>query len=254
MEIPVDVRPVWRRRVRAHLCAVPAASGSAGHDDGIRRRPRGAGQPPPHVSEARAQGPEVAHPRLCGLLRQHRAHGVLHRRDGLDRLLLRQVPDRPDRKPRLRRHDHESGRQRHLSGRHGHRCVHDPLLQPAGRSGAHLQVYDDAAAGADGRARRPQRDTLGRGRGSEVLSRARFLQDHRHGHRRRDEPGVLHALGRHGLDGHLRQLHRQGALAARRVGQRHRARYVRRHRRGPHHVPGLLHLRAGGQRGPEPAV
>ena len=29
----------------------------------------------------------------------------------------------------------------------------DPLLQPAGRSGAHLQVYDDAAAGADGRAR-----------------------------------------------------------------------------------------------------
>ena len=33
-----------------------------------------------------------------------------------------------------------------------------------------------------------------------------------------------------------------------------RARHVRRHRRGPHHVPGLLHLRAGGQRGPEPAV
>ena len=47
-----------------------------------------------------------------------------------------------------------------LSGRHGHRCVRDPLLQPAGRSGAHLQVYDDAAAGADGRARRPQRDAL----------------------------------------------------------------------------------------------
>ncbi len=42
MEIPVDVRPVRRRRLRPHLYPLPAASGPAGHDDGVRRGPRGA--------------------------------------------------------------------------------------------------------------------------------------------------------------------------------------------------------------------
>ena len=47
-------------------------------------------------------------------------HGVLYRRHRLDHLLLRQIPDRPDGRPRLRHHDHQSRRQCDVSGRDGH--------------------------------------------------------------------------------------------------------------------------------------
>ncbi len=38
------------------------------------------------------------------------------------------VPDRPDRKPRLRHHDHKPRRQRDVSGRDGHCGVRHPVL------------------------------------------------------------------------------------------------------------------------------
>ena len=62
------------------------------------------------------------------------------------------------------------------------------------------------------------------------------------------------AVRRHGRHGDLRQLHRQGSRAHGRVAAGHFSRYVRGRAGGHHHLPGVLHLRAGGHGRPQSAV
>ena len=62
------------------------------------------------------------------------------------------------------------------------------------------------------------------------------------------------AVRRHGRHGDLRQLHRQGSRAHGRVAAGHFSGHVRGRAGGHHHLPGVLHLRAGGHGRPQSAV
>lgn len=49
LEIPLDVRPEWRRQLYVALHPLPASAGPARHGHGVCRGPRRPGQPRYHV-------------------------------------------------------------------------------------------------------------------------------------------------------------------------------------------------------------
>jgi len=254
VEIPVDVRPVRRGRLCAAVCAVPGGSGAAYHDHGVLRGPGGPDQPHPHVSEAGEKGSEMAHPRVCVLIRQHRPDGVLHGGHRMDRVLFRAVSHGKQPESGVFRNDRGPGRQRDLSGGDGGDGLRRFVLRPAERPGAGHQIHDAAAFAADAGAGRSQLHPGRRGGGPAVLPGAGPVQDHRQRGGGRHEPGILYPVGGHGGHGHFRQLHRQGEVPDGGVGEHHPAGYLCGHRGGADHVPGLLYLWGGGQRRPQPAV
>ena len=243
-----------RRRVCAAVCRLPAASGHSGDDHGVCHRPGGPGEPRADVSDPDPREAGMASPRLCGLLRQHLPHGVLHRGHGLDDALCGFLPAGPLREPQLRRDDVQP---RPLRGVYalcrGAGLLHPHLPAPKGAGGRHK---GDALrpARADGGAGGESRDASRRGGGASVLPGSGPSQNHPRRDRGRHEPGVLHAVHRHRRHRHLRQLHRQEPHPHGRKPPRHPAGHLCRRRGGPHHLPRLRHLRHGGDRRALPAV
>ena len=104
------------------------------------------------------------------------------------------------------------------------------------------------------------------GGGPDLLPAARFRQAVRRQHDRRamgnvrrcrvrgHGPGVLHRVGRHGIDVHLRQLYRQGTPHDGRGAARRRARHHRGAHGGPGHLPVVLRVRRRARLRPQPGV
>ena len=263
VEVPLHGRSGRRRRVRAVLSALPRHSGPAHHEHGVCRGPRQPQKPGARLSGPREARPEVAHPRLLHPHRLLSADDVLHHGGGLDAPLL--LHDR--RRKALRSGCRSGGRCLH---RDAGKPAHHGLLDGGGRGVRHLCLRprpaerpregdegdDDRPSGHHGGAGRQQPVYARRKGGPALLSCAR-LWPHEGGGRRQHaggghESGLLHPEPRRRRNGHLRQLHRQGARPA--GGERpcRGAGHLRGSDLRPHHLPGLLHLRRGPDQRPQP--
>ena len=93
VEISLDVRTVWRRRICTDLCDLSDSVRTPCHDHGICSGTGGTGKSYPHVSEAGEKGSQVAYPWLCGTFWEYCPDGFLYRGIRMDTQLFCEISD-----------------------------------------------------------------------------------------------------------------------------------------------------------------